>query len=59
MARAGLITLGGAFLRLYLLCAFPPGLHFDEAVYALQGEYICQGHFPVFFSSYAGREPFR
>ncbi len=54
----GAITLVGAFLRLYRLDSFPPGLHFDEAVYGLQGEYIYQGHFPVFFQAYTGREPF-
>lgn len=51
------ITLVAAFLRLYRLDTLPPGVHFDEAVYGLQGEYIYRGHLPVFFQSYTGREP--
>ncbi len=54
----GLITLLAAFLRIYLLRLVPPGVHFDEAVYGLQGEIIYRGNFPIFFSSYTGREPF-
>jgi len=53
----GAITLVAAFLRVYRLDALPPGVHFDEAVYGLQGQYIYQGHFPVFFPGYTGREP--
>lgn len=54
----GAITLIGAFLRLYLLHIYPPGVHFDEAVYGLQAETIYRGEFPVFFQAYTGREPF-
>lgn len=52
------ITLIAAFLRMYLLRIFPPGVHFDEAVYGLQAEEIYRGSFPIFFKAYTGREPF-
>ncbi len=52
------VTLLGAFLRLYRLDVLPPGVHYDEDVYGLQGQSIYEGHFPVFFQSYTGREPF-
>ena len=45
------------FLRLFRLSVMPPGLHFDEAVYAMMAQRITEGHFPVFFPSYTGREP--
>lgn len=56
-ALAG-ITVIAAFLRMYLLRVFPPGVHFDEAVYGLQAEEIYRGSFPIFFKAYTGREPF-
>lgn len=56
-ALAG-ITVVAAFLRMYLLRVFPPGVHFDEAVYGLQAEEIYRGSFPIFFKGYTGREPF-
>ncbi len=52
-----LIVLGGAFLRLWALHRFPPGLHFDEAVYGLLAIDIYHGELPVFFSAFTGREP--
>lgn len=52
-----LITGIGAALRLVALHDLPPGLHFDEAVYGLLALNIGDGHYPVFFSSYTGREP--
>ncbi|HXK41192.1 MAG TPA: glycosyltransferase family 39 protein [Anaerolineae bacterium] len=52
-----LITLSGAALRLIGLERFPPGLHFDEAVYGLMALEIYHGQLPVFFSAYTGREP--
>ncbi len=57
-AALAAITLVAAFLRTYLLRVFPPGVHFDEAVYGLQAEEIYRGSFPIFFKSYTGREPF-
>ncbi|MBN1259341.1 MAG: glycosyltransferase family 39 protein [Anaerolineae bacterium] len=53
----GLITLVGGALRLIALNTFPPGLHFDEAVYGLLALDIYHGQWPVFFSAYTGREP--
>jgi len=47
----------GATLRLIALDRFPPGLHFDEAVYGLLARDILHGARPVFFSAYTGREP--
>ena len=47
----------GAVLRLLWLDAVPPGLHFDEAVYGLLARDIYAGRYPIFFSSYTGREP--
>ncbi|HEY89011.1 MAG TPA: phospholipid carrier-dependent glycosyltransferase [Thermoflexia bacterium] len=52
-----LITGIGAALRCVALGSLPPGLHFDEAVYGLLALNIGHGHYPVFFSSYTGREP--
>lgn len=52
-----LTTLLGAALRLVGLNRFPPGLHFDEAVYGLMALEIFHGKLPVFFSAYTGREP--
>jgi len=46
-----------AALRLGALDRFPPGLHFDEAVYGLMAKDILEGARPVYFSSYTGREP--
>jgi 4-amino-4-deoxy-L-arabinose transferase-like glycosyltransferase len=46
-----------ALLRLAALGRWPPGLHFDEAVYGLQALEIVAGARPVFFSAYTGREP--
>ncbi len=56
-ALAAVTVLAAAF-RLYRIGAVPPGLNLDEAVYGLQAQYIYQGHFPVFFPAYTGREPF-
>lgn len=52
-----LFLLAGALLRLIALDRFPPGLHFDEAVYGLLARDILHGARPVFFSAYTGREP--
>ena len=52
-----LITGLGAALRCVALHNLPPGLHFDEAVYGLLALNIGHGYYPVFFSSYTGREP--
>lgn len=52
-----LVTLLGAILRLVALHHIPTGLHYDEAVYGLQALDIYHGQFPVYFSSYTGREP--
>lgn len=52
-----LVTTLGAILRLLALDRFPPGLHFDEAVYGLMALEIYHGQFPVFFSAFTGREP--
>ena len=54
---AVLAVLAAAGLRLVGLARWPPGLHFDEAVYGLQALEIVHGARPVFFSSYTGREP--
>lgn len=51
------VLLAAAGLRLAGLDRWPPGLHFDEAVYGLQALEILHGARPVFFSSYTGREP--
>ncbi|RME46756.1 MAG: phospholipid carrier-dependent glycosyltransferase, partial [Chloroflexi bacterium] len=47
----------GAIIRLIALDRFPPGLHFDEAVYGLLARDILHGARPVFFSAWTGREP--
>jgi len=47
----------GAIIRLVALDRFPPGLHFDEAVYGLLARDILHGARPVFFSAWTGREP--
>ncbi len=47
----------GALIRLIALDRFPPGLHFDEAVYGLLARDILHGARPVFFSAWTGREP--
>ena len=52
-----LSTTLGAALRLIGLDKFPPGLHFDEAVYGLMALEIYHGKLPVFFSAFTGREP--
>jgi 4-amino-4-deoxy-L-arabinose transferase-like glycosyltransferase len=56
LAIAAIVVLAAA-LRLVALDRFPPGLHFDEAVYGLMGMDIVRGARPVFFSAYTGREP--
>ena len=44
-------------LRVVVLGRYPPGLHFDEAVYGLLARDILDGARPVFFSASTGREP--
>ncbi len=52
-----LITLVGAFLRLWQLAAVPPGLHYDLAATALLGNDVAfNGYRPVFISAYTGHE---
>ena len=52
-----LITLTGAFLRLWQLAAVPPGLHYDLAATALLGNDVAfNGYRPIFISAYTGHE---
>jgi 4-amino-4-deoxy-L-arabinose transferase-like glycosyltransferase len=53
----GVFIVFGALIRLVALDRFPPGLHFDEAVYGLLSRDILHGARPVFFSAWTGREP--
>jgi 4-amino-4-deoxy-L-arabinose transferase-like glycosyltransferase len=46
-----------AFLRLYMLGRFPPGLYFDEAADAFDAlETLRTGHWPAFYDSQGGKE---
>lgn len=56
-AALSIFILLGAIIRLIALDRFPPGLHFDEAVYGLLARDILHGARPVFFSAWTGREP--
>ena len=55
-ALGTLLVIGG-IVRFVALDQFPPGLHFDEAVYGLLARDILHGARPVFFSAWTGREP--
>lgn len=46
-----------ASLRLHALDRLPPGLHHDEAYYALDAQRMLRGHTPLFFNGNGGREP--
>jgi hypothetical protein len=51
------ITLVGAFLRLWQLASVPPGLHYDLAATALLGNDVAfNGYRPIFISAYTGHE---
>jgi 4-amino-4-deoxy-L-arabinose transferase-like glycosyltransferase len=52
-ARACLVAiiLLAAFVRLWRLDTIPPGLWYDEAIYALDGLSIGKGNWPVFFTT--------
>jgi hypothetical protein len=51
------ITLVGAFLRLWQLTTVPPGLHYDLAATALLGNDVAfNGYRPIFISAYTGHE---
>ena len=53
-----LILAVAAATRLTLLDQIPPGLWYDEALYALDGYKVSQGHFALFFSEHGHpREP--
>lgn len=52
-----LVILAGSALRLLGLDRWPPGLHFDEAVYGLMAQEIVAGARPVYFPAFTGREP--
>lgn len=56
-ASLGAFIIFGAVIRVAALDQFPPGLHFDEAVYGLLARDILEGARPVFFSAWTGREP--
>lgn len=56
-AALGVFITFGAIIRLVALGRYPPGLHFDEAVYGLLARDILHGARPVFFSAWTGREP--
>ena len=51
-----LITLVGAFLRLYQIDRLPPGPSFDAAFYGLDAYAILDGARPIFLASNSGRE---
>ncbi len=51
------VILAAAALRLVGLDRWPPGLHFDEAVYGLMAKEIVAGARPLYFPAYTGREP--
>lgn len=51
------VILVAAALRWVGLDRWPPGLHFDEAVYGLMAKEILAGARPVYFPAYTGREP--
>ena len=52
-----LALLLGAFLRIWQISQYPPGLHFDPASnIALMSEIAFQGARPIFYSSWSGRE---
>jgi hypothetical protein len=52
-----LITLAGAFLRLWQLTSVPPGLHYDLAATALFGNEVAfHGYRPLFITAYTGHE---
>lgn len=53
----GIVVLGVA-LRLYQIDAIPPGLHNDEAAYALDAQAVLHGQHALFFERNSGREPF-
>ncbi len=50
------LTAMAAGLRLYQLGSLPAGLHHDEASNGMLALHILDGHVPVFFSSYTGKE---
>ena len=53
----GIIALG-AFLRFHQAGITPPGLHYDEAYYALDAlRVLTDGVHPIFFEANNGREP--
>jgi 4-amino-4-deoxy-L-arabinose transferase-like glycosyltransferase len=51
-----LITLLGAFLRLYQIADLPPGDGYDTAQYGLDALQILDGARPIFFAANFGRE---
>lgn len=51
-----LITLVGAFLRLYQIDRLPPGPSFDAAFYGLDAYAILDGARPIFLATNSGRE---
>lgn len=54
----GLVLLFAAILRLLWIDRYPPGLHFDEAVYGLQALDLLAHPRPiVFLPAYTGHEP--
>lgn len=52
----GIVILGIAF-RLYQIDVIPPGLHNDEAAYALDAQAVLRGQYALFFERNSGREP--
>ena len=52
----GIVILGIAF-RLYQIDVIPPGLHNDEAAYALDAQAVLHGQHALFFERNSGREP--
>lgn len=59
---AGVLLIGimalGSFLRTYQVGDVPPGLHYDEAYYALDAlNLLTDDTYPIFFEANNGREP--
>jgi 4-amino-4-deoxy-L-arabinose transferase-like glycosyltransferase len=52
-----LVLLIASVLRLVSLHTLPPGLHHDEAWYAVDALDVLQGHHAIYFENNTGREP--
>lgn len=52
------VLIVSTIVRTVALDRIPPGLWYDEAIYALDGLSVANGHFPIFFETYGHmREP--